>query len=94
MFISYEQAYGGEILQVLENQGVMGFTKWAGVQGRGTESGLPHYGDHAWPSLNDAVLTVIPDEKVDAILAELKDKDEQTPNLGLRAFVWNVEGIY
>ena len=32
--------------------------------------------------------------KVDDILAQLRAMDEETPALGLRAFVWNVEKSY
>jgi hypothetical protein len=31
---------------------------------------------------------------VDDILAQLKAMDEETPALGIRAFVWNVEKNY
>ena len=44
--------------------------------------------------MNNAILTFVPDETVDAILAEVKTMDEETPALGLRAFVWNVEKFY
>ena len=33
-------------------------------------------------------------KKVDDILAQLRAMDEETPNLGIRAFVWNVEKHY
>ena len=44
--------------------------------------------------MNNAILTFVPDEKVDDILAMLRSKDEETPDLGVRAFVWNVEKSY
>jgi hypothetical protein len=44
--------------------------------------------------MNNAVLAFVPDEKVDDILAQLKAMDEETPNLGIRAFAWNVEKSY
>ena len=45
-------------------------------------------GSHAWPE------QMVKDEKVEAILADLKQIDESAPDLGLRAFVWNVENYY
>ena len=36
----------------------------------------------------------MPDDKVQPVLAVLKAKDEAAPDLGLRAFVWNVESYY
>ena len=44
--------------------------------------------------MNNALLAFVPDDKVDAILTELRAKDEETPDLGIRAFVWNVEKSY
>lgn len=91
VFISYNQAYGEEIVEVLEDNGQRGFTRWDDIQGRGGVDGEPHFGSHAWPTMNVAVMAVVPDEKVSPILADLKAKDEAAPDLGLRAFVWNVE---
>jgi hypothetical protein len=36
----------------------------------------------------------VPDDKVDDILSAVKAMDEETPALGLRAFVWNIEKFY
>ena len=42
------------------------------------------------PTMNNAMLTFVPDDKVDSIMEQLRAMDEETPDLGLRAFVWNV----
>lgn len=94
VFISYNQAYDEEITLLLEVLGQRGFTRWADVQGRGSESGIPHFDSHAWPELNMAVLSVMEEEKVAPLLAALKEKDLESPDLGLRAFVWNIENLY
>ena len=83
-----------EIADAMEEIGVRGFTMWQDIAGRGSETGEPHLGNHAWPTMNNAILTVVPDDKVDAILAMVRAKDEETPALGLRAFVWNIEKSY
>jgi hypothetical protein len=44
--------------------------------------------------MNNAMLVMVKDEKVEEILAQLKAMDEETPDLGLRAFVWNIEQHY
>ena len=94
IFIAYDQAYNMEIADVLEQLGCRGFTMWQDIAGRGGYTGEPHLGNHAWPTMNNAILTFVPDEKVDAILEQLRAKDEETPDLGIRAFVWNVEKSY
>ena len=94
IFIAYDQAYNMEIADALEALGVKGFTMWQDIAGRGTQTGLPHLGSHAWPTMNNAMLTFVEDDKVDDILGKIRAMDEETPDLGLRAFVWNVEKYY
>ena len=94
IFISYNQAYNMEVVDILENLGCRGYTMWNDIAGRGSESGEPHLGSHAWPTMNNALLAFVPAEKVDEILNEIRLKDEETPALGIRAFVWNVERSY
>jgi nitrogen regulatory protein PII len=94
IFITYDQAYNMEIADAMEEIGVRGFTMWQDIAGRGSETGEPHLGNHAWPTMNNAILTFVPDDKVDDILAMVRAKDEDTPALGLRAFVWNIEKSY
>lgn len=91
VFIPYNQALKERIIEILDRMSIRGFTMWDEVQGRGSHKGEPHYGDHAWPSLNSAIMTIIPDEKVDELLRKLKDLDNEREHLGLHAFVWNVE---
>ncbi|MBR3075357.1 MAG: hypothetical protein IKH11_06350 [Bacteroidales bacterium] len=91
LFISYNQAYSDEVVELLESFGQRGFTRWVDIQGRGSADGIPHLGNHAWPEQNHAVLSCVPDEKVQPILTALREKDLASPDLGLRAFVWPVE---
>lgn len=94
MFIAYNQAYNEEIVEVLERNRQRGFTRWQNVQGKGSFNGIPRMGSHAWPEQVHAVMSMVKDEKVEPILAELKAMDEASPDLGLRAFVWNIETFY
>ena len=93
ILITYNQAYYDEIAKTLNDNGVKGFTEWNEIKGHGSETGEPHYGTHAWPTLNNAIISIVPDEAVDGILKQLKEKDLKATELGLRAFVWNVEGM-
>ena len=90
-FISFNQAYYEMILSIMDRNNIRGFTYWEEVQGRGSKNGEPHYGSHAWPTLNSAILAMVPDEKVDPFLDLLHKMDLQTEAQGLRAFVWNIE---
>lgn len=91
IMITFDQAYNERIIDVLDRQGCRGFTRWQQVQGRGSKTGEPHYGSHAWPSMCSAIMTVVDDEKVKPLLEKLHSMDQETEMLGLRAFVWNVE---
>ncbi len=91
IFIAFDQAYYERIIEMLHKSGCRGFTALNDVTGRGSETGDPHYGTHAWPSLVQAILTVVEDQRVDNVLEKLHEMDLATPKLGLRAFVWNIE---
>ena len=93
LFIVYNQAYGDEIVALLEGLGQRGFTRFDGVGGRGSGTGIPHLDNHAWPEYNDAIMVMVEDGKVLPILDALKAKDLETPDLGIRAFSWNLEHI-
>jgi len=95
IFIVYNQAYNMEIAEAIEQEfGHKGFTMWTDIEGSGSRGGEPHLGNHAWPTMNNAMLTMVEDDKVVPIMEMVKAKDKETPGLGLRAFVWNVETVY
>ncbi len=91
VLITYDLAHQEAIIDILDRAGCRGFTGFGTVQGRGSRKGEPHYGTHAWPSLASAIITIVPEERVDTLLDRLKALDESKPLLGLRAFVWNIE---
>ena len=91
IMIMYDQAFQEKIVDLLTRQNCRGFSCWPQVQGRGTKTGEPHMGTHAWPSMCSAIMTVVPDEKVDGLLEKLHALDMETEMLGLRAFVWTIE---
>ncbi|MDE6139908.1 MAG: hypothetical protein K2J31_04195 [Alistipes sp.] len=91
IFISYNQALTDRINAMLDELGIRGFTRWALTEGRGSFKGEPHYGTHAWPSMNTSVLAIVEDSKVEPVLEALREIDSTTEQQGSRAFVWNIE---
>ena len=91
ILITYNQAYYDDIAAILNVNGVKGYTEWDEIKGHGSETGEPHLGSHAWPTLNNAMISVVEDNRVDGILKALQEKDLNAPELGLRAFVWTIE---
>ncbi len=91
VFISYNQAHTLQINAILDDLGIRGFTRWALTEGRGTSEGEPHYGTHAWPSMNSSLLVFMEPEGVAPFLEALKALDAEAPQQGLRAFVLDAE---
>jgi len=90
IMIIYNQANTEKIEYMLDRLGIKGYSLWENVQGRGTNTGVPHLGTHAWPEINKSVLTVVEDDVVDKVLSTVKKIDEINENVGIRAFVWEV----
>lgn len=91
IMITFDQAHYENIVATLDKLECNGFTYLEQVMGQGTNGGEPHFGSHAWPSMNSAILTMVDDDQVDEVLNALKEIDDYRPQLGLRAFVWNIE---
>jgi nitrogen regulatory protein PII len=91
IFIAYDQAHYERIIEILSHLNCRGFTRFEEVQGRGSRTGDPHFGSHAWPSMCSAILAIVEDHSVRPVLDALRKLDLQADQLGLRAFVWNVE---
>lgn len=88
--IIYNQAHTEKVEYLLDKLKIKGYSLWENVQGRGTETGVPHLGTHAWPEINKSVLTVIDDDMVDIVLEKVKRIDAINEEVGIRAFVWDI----
>lgn len=93
IMIILDQAHYSQITRDLSKLNIRGFTSWKEVYGRGSETGEPHYGTHAWPSVNNAILTIVEDDRVKPLMSYLRELDREYNNLGLKAFVWSIEDM-
>ena len=91
VFIIFNQANTERVEYMLDVLGIRGFTFFEQVQGRGTNGGEPRRGTHTWPEMNSAVITVVDDEKVPELLSAVKKLYNRNKEVGVRAFVWNIE---
>lgn len=89
--IVFNQASTERVEFMLDKLEIRGFTFWENVQGRGHANGDPHRGTHTWPEMNNAVLTVIDDSKVEELLNSVRKLDRRNEEVGIRAFAWNIE---
>ncbi len=92
VFIAFNQANTERVEYMLDMLEIRGFTWWNEVNGRGSVTGEPRMGTHTWPEMNSALLTMVEDDKVPELLKRVKKLDEVNKEVGIRAFVWNVEG--
>ncbi|MCQ2149645.1 MAG: hypothetical protein MJY45_04725 [Bacteroidales bacterium] len=91
VFIVFNQAFTTRVEFIMDELGLRGFTFFEQVQGRGGKDGPPHRGTHTWPEMNSAIMAVVEDEKVDEILLAVRKLDARNKEVGIRAFVWNIE---
>jgi len=91
VFIVFNQANTSRIEYMLDELKIKGFTFFEQVQGRGSNTGEPRRGTHSWPEMNSAVITVVGDEQVEELLSCVHKLDLRNKEVGIRAFVWNIE---
>jgi nitrogen regulatory protein PII len=90
VMIIYNQAHTERVEYLLDKIGIRGYALWENVQGRGSNTGVPHLGTHAWPEINKSLLTIVDDNIVDNLLTNVKKIDSINEEVGIRAFVWDV----
>jgi hypothetical protein len=91
VFVSYGQSLSQAIEELFDKLEIRGFSRWDETFGRGSNSGEPHYGTHAWPTKNSTIISIMEDKKAVLLLEKLRNLNEQTEEQGLSAFVWTVE---
>lgn len=84
------QSMYDSVMDIMDEMGLRGFTGWEELMGRGSKTGEPHLGNHAWPSMNSALISVMEDEQAAEFLKRLKQLDEENDKQGMRAFAWNI----
>ncbi len=94
VMIIFNQANSERVEFIFDTLGIRGYTWWNQVQGRGSETGEPRKGTHTWPEMNAAAMTIIPGEQVEGLLDAVKKLDEINKEVGVRAFVWNIEQAF
>lgn len=90
VFLSCNQSMFDAVMDVMDDMDITGFTGWEELIGSGSETGEPHLGNHAWPTMNSALISVMEDDKAAEFLKQLKQLDEDNNKQGLRAFAWTV----
>lgn len=90
VFMACNQSMYDAVMDIMNDMELRGFTGWEELIGRGSNDGEPHLGNHAWPTMNSALISVMEDDKAAEFLKRLKQLDEDNDKQGLRAFAWSV----
>ncbi len=90
VFMACNQSMYDAVMDIMNDMELRGFTGWEELIGRGSKDGEPHLGNHAWPTMNSALISVMEDDKAAEFLKRLKQLDEDNDKQGLRAFAWSV----
>ena len=80
--IIYNQAHTEKVEYLLDKLGIKGYSLWENVQGRGSKTGVPHLGTHAWPEINKSVLTIVDDDIVETVLEKVNKIDAINDEVG------------
>ena len=84
IFIVYNSALHGLVLRALEQHNAKGYTEWSEVYGRGSATGEPHLGSHAWPTTNGAMMVITDAERAERILSALHKSQGRDGLMGHR----------
>jgi len=90
VLIAYNEAIDEEVMELLEDAAVGGYTQWTGVLGQGATSG-PHLLSHVWPKANNVLFAVVEDATAEALMAAAGRLKQTAAREGIQAFVLNVE---
>ena len=91
VMIIFNQANTERVEYMLDMLEIRGFTFFEEVQGRGSKNGEPRRGTHTWPEMNSAMLVMVDDDKVQTLMETVHKLDLRNKEVGVRAFVWNIE---
>ncbi|TXK47573.1 hypothetical protein FVR03_09275 [Pontibacter qinzhouensis] len=91
--IIFKQALSEDIVELLDELEIRGFTKFTDLQYRGNFQGELRMGTHTWPALNNAMLTVTKEAKAADLISRLQGLDRASEEQGLKAFRWEVETV-
>ena len=92
VLICYSEAIDDEVMEVLDEAQVSGYTKWTKVLGKGRTSG-PHLYSHIWPNANSVIATVVPDDIAATMLKDIRQMREKLGSEGVKAFMWGIDDV-
>lgn len=85
ILLFYDRAIDDEVIDALTACCIQHYSRWHDLSGVGSTG--PHMGDHIWPAMNNAIMSVVPAEAAEAVLSRVRELQAEFPFTGLRAVV-------
>lgn len=86
VWVMHDVVLADEIQDLLDEMGVVGFSRWPRMTGRGPQSGT-RLDNHVWPGANAGTLVVVADDVAARLLGRLQVlRDEGGGRGGVWAF--------
>ena len=92
VIISCNEAVGEEVMELLSDNGVEGYTLWTKVLGKGQSSG-PHLMSHVWPKANNILMVGVEGGVAQSLLSGVRKLRESIGHEGVKAFVVPLEEV-
>lgn len=92
ILVAYNEALDDQVLALLREHNVQGYTKWVKTYGKGVAS-EPHLGSAVWPKANNVMAVVTDDETSRAILEGIRELRRHLSREGIKAFVLPCEEV-
>ncbi len=92
VIIAYNEALRDELMEILEKNGVQGYTLWTQVLGKGVASG-PHLMTTVWPVANHVLLCVVEEAVASRLLDEVRGLRSEFSFEGVKAFQFSIEAV-
>lgn len=90
IWITYDIVLDDDIVAMMDEFNIAGFTRWPRLSGRGPNSGA-RLDSHVWPGANAAVMTVQDDETIAKLMTRLQAlRNEVGDKTGVWAFTSSV----
>jgi len=92
LMITYNHALDEEMMDVLKESGVEGYTKISGITGSG-ESG-PHMGTNIWPATNNVLFIAVTATQRKRLQKAGKELSDSFPGEGMRGFMFELAEMW
>ncbi len=92
VMVIYNEAIDVDVMEVLNECGLVNYTKVTRVYGKGTTSGT-HLGDQIWPGLNYILYVACDDTQAKQVVLGVTNLRKSLGKEGVKAFVMPLEQI-